>query len=180
MCRSELRWACALMESPSAKRIRLIGIAELKARLPYIPSSALAAVLKVAKDTKLLEVHNRKALRQSRQEYVTQSTTYGPIHQRMDIAEDLSTEVQHPMAMLWHCAKYSQSFSSLLQWCLSKFTSDLAHQWRIILYSDEGSPGNQLAYKHERKTWAVYWSFMEFGPALSCEDIMRMHLHMHD
>lgn len=168
------------MESPSAKRSRHDGIAALKARLPYISSSALAAVIKVAKDTKLFEVTNRTSLRQSRQEYVTQSTPYGPIHQRMDIAEDLSTEVQHPMAMLWHCAKHSQSFSSLLQRCLSTFKSDLAHQWRIILYADEVSPGDQLAFKHERKTWAVYWSFMEFGSALSSEDIMRMHLHMHD
>ena len=42
--------------------------------------------------------------------------------------------------------------------------------WRLVLYSDEITPGNQVAHKNPRKTWAIYYSFLEFGPLLGSED----------
>ena len=33
------------------------------------------------------------------------------------------------------------------------------------------SPGNQLAHRNARKSWAIYWSLLQFGlPVLSDED----------
>jgi hypothetical protein len=161
-----------IMDPPCAKRSRGHGIIELKSKLPYISTNALAELLKVAKTTKLPEAHTAANVRKAKLEYVSQHTPYGTIHQDMAITDTVTTEVQHPFAVLYHCAKHSPSFSSLLQRTLAKYPSDLAHPWRLILYSDEVSPGNQLAYVHARKTWAVYWSFLEFGAALSCEDLL--------
>jgi hypothetical protein len=36
--------------------------------------------------------------------------------------------------------------------------------WRLIVYSDEVSPGNQLSHDNRRKLQCIYWSFFEFGP----------------
>ena len=159
------------MDPPGAKRARGAGIVELKSKLPYISQSAIAALLKVAKNMELPDACTRGNVRDARHEYLSQPTPYGTIHQALALTDRVSTEVQHPFAVLFHCAKPSPSFSSLLQRCLAKNPSDLDHKWRLILYSDEVSPGNQLAYVHARKTWSVYWSFLEFGAALSCEDV---------
>ena len=39
----------------------------------------------------------------------------------------------------------------------------------MITYSDEITPGNQLAHRNARKSQAIYWSFLELGPYLSGE-----------
>ena len=52
---------------------------------------------------------------------------------------------------------------------LASHPSSPASKWSLVLYCDEVSPGNQLAYKHERKAWAIYWSFAEFGSHL-CQE----------
>ena len=42
--------------------------------------------------------------------------------------------------------------------------------WRLVVYSDEITPGNQVAHKNPRKTWAIYYSFLEFGSLLGSEE----------
>ena len=170
-CAVHLAVACGVMDPPCAKRSRSHGIIELKSKLPYISQSAPTGLLQAAKDAQLPDAHTALHVRNAKLDYVNQRTPYGPIHQEMAITDKVTTEVQHPFAVLYHCAKHSQSFSSLLQRSLRTYPPDLAHPWRLILYSDEVSPGNQLAYVHARKTWTVYWSFLEFGAALSSEDL---------
>ena len=42
---------------------------------------------------------------------------------------------------------------------------------RLIVYSDEVTPGQQLNARNDRKTHAVHWSLADFPiAALSCED----------
>ena len=41
--------------------------------------------------------------------------------------------------------------------------------WRLIVYNDEVTPGNQLAHTHPRKVQCIYFSFLELGPLLACE-----------
>ena len=158
------------MAAPSSKRSRLDGVVALKASLPYISQSALAALFKFAADNKLPDITARHQLRRARFQYVHQDTPYGTIHQRLALSDTVSTEVQHPMAMLYHCTKHSANFSHLMRRTVMEHPVSMVSPWNIIFYSDEVSPGNQLAYAHRRKTWAVYWSFLEFGPALSSED----------
>ena len=42
-----------------------------------------------------------------------------------------------------------------------------ADPWRVLLYSDEATPGNQLLPSNDRKIPAVYWSSLEFAERLS-------------
>ena len=168
-CSSALRNACAMSIVPHSKKPRRDGVAALKASLPYISQSVLAAVLEVAKHQQLPDITSRLSLRKSRNDYVNQVTPYGTLHQALKINDQLTIGVQHPFAMIYHVTQQCARFSSLMQRALDENPSDLLRKWRITFYSDEVNPGNQLAYKHGRKTRCPYWSFMELGPALSSE-----------
>jgi hypothetical protein len=74
------------------------------------------------------------------------------------------------MAMLYAVSARSHAFADMLVRTLERFPCSPMAPWQLILYTDEVSPGNQLAYAHERKTWAWYWSFLNFEQSLSCEE----------
>jgi hypothetical protein len=165
--------------SKRARADELAKVTSLKARIPYMSQSALGALLHIAKQEHLPQVSTRKAIREARNKHVTMATPYGPVHQRIDLGGGVSAEVQHPMAMLYAVSASSPAFAVLLRRALSRFPCSPVSPWKLILYTDEVSPGNQLAYAHERKTWAWYWSFMEFEQSLSSEDV-RTHTHIYN
>ena len=42
---------------------------------------------------------------------------------------------------------------------------------KLAVYSDEVTPGRELLAYNDKKLWALYWSFLDFGPAaLANED----------
>ena len=48
-----------------------------------------------------------------------------------------------------------------------KFASSPEQPWRMIVYSDEIDSGDPVAPRgHTRKLWAIYFSFIEFGPII--------------
>ena len=147
----------------------------LRDRLPYISQSALAAILKAARDEDLPE-GNRQDFREARDAVSHTSTPYGPICQVINIpvadgGDPMPIEVQHPIAMLYQSCLLSRPLSALIRRCVEQRPPTLARPWSLVLYADEVTPGNQLGYKNKRKFWAIYWSVLEWGPqALSDED----------
>ena len=83
-----------------------------------------------------------------------------------DEGNDITMEIAHPCAMLYHVSLVSASFSAIVLRTAQHTPPTLTEPWHIILYTDEILPGNQLAYKSRRKMWAVYWSVLEFGAAI--------------
>ena len=80
------------MAERASKRARGDKLATLKTRLPYISQTALAAVLKAVKGGEFpSDCTDRKTLRKSKESYVAQSGTYGPLHQRVNITDSMST-----------------------------------------------------------------------------------------
>jgi len=76
----------------------------------------------------------------------------------------------NPFALLWKAAQ-KPGFAALLIWRLDVEPNSWERPWGLILYSDEVSPGNQLAHHNARKSWAIYWSLLQLGlAALSDED----------
>ena len=143
----------------------------MKCKLPFISHTALASVLRIAKTEALPNVNHRIDTARARDHYVSLATPFGTLHQSIDLGGGISAEVQHPMAMLYTVVSKSEAFGALMARALARFPCSPATPWRLVIYTDEVSPGNQLAYAHERKTWAWYWSFMEFEQSLSSEDI---------
>ena len=79
-------------------------------------------------------------------------------------------EVQNPFAMLYRCSQ-THGLKPLVQSVLEGLSAAPDRPLNIVLYGDEITPGNALAHKHRRKSWGIYWTLLEFGPAaLSCED----------
>ena len=163
------------MEERRAKRTRLQS---LRDRLPFISQSALAAVLKFAAAEPVHEGVTRDELRNARNQIVAEQTPYGPLHQLIMMGET-SVEFQHPAAMLYHVCKTSTSFSDLLDRVHTATPCAVNRPWRLVLYMDEITPGNQLAHKHARKMWASYWSILEFGSAILCDEARPAPETMH-
>ena len=162
--------APAASAAKRAKQENAGKLASLRARLPFISQSALAAILRVAKDERLPDVTSRTAVREARDSQIDIQTPYGCLHQKRQLEGGRSIEVQHPLAMLHCVCGRSQSFSSPMRKTAQMNPPSLLSPWHLVIYSDEVSPGNHLAYQHDRKTWAWYWSFLEFDSALSDEE----------
>ena len=100
------------------------------------------------------------------------STPYGALHQRLRVSEAFEVEYQHPAAMFYHLCQTSARMSALVARAAAAKPSTLSRPWSVVLYADEVLPGNQLAYKNNRKMWAFYWTVLEFTSAgLSDEEL---------
>ena len=171
------------------RHTKLARLQSLRDRLPFISQSALHAILKIAKDERLPEISTRCDLRDARDAVARTVTPYGNICQtvnlRMSDGTEISVEIQNPFAMLHHSCSSSRQLSALIRRCVEEQQPSLAKPWNIVLYADEVTPGNQLAYKNSRKFWAIYWSMLELGPqALADEDTRQTehidsHRHLH-
>lgn len=141
----------------------------IQARLPYISSNGLSAILRLAKEEALPEATSRRSLQRARDKDVFVETAYGKVHQTIDldtVAGDVChVEVQHPLAMLHRTCATSIGFSSLLQQSLEASPNSPTSPLRLVFYCDEVLPGNPLAIKTDRKLWAFYWSILNLGPA---------------
>ncbi len=91
----------------------------------------------------------------------------------------MQLEVQHPLAMLYHCCALSNSFSKFIGQVAAARPPTIDKPWRLILYTDEVLPGNQLGYKSARKFWAVYWSILEFGSSVLSDEVVVQSIIAH-
>ena len=164
--------AAAAMERPE----KLARLAALRSEMPYMSQAALGTVLQMVRDGKITkdDVAGRKAVRQSRDQAVLAMTPYGRLHRPLrlgSLAEGgVEIEVAHPGAMLWHTAP-SAPMQRLWRRALEHVArrGDPTVVLNVLLHADEVTPGNQLATRHARKVWAVYYTIHEFD-ALSLED----------
>ena len=82
----------------------------------------------------------------------------------------MEVEFQCPWAALHHFVSTSATLSKILARLHEYNPSSPTKPWRLILYSDEITPGNQLAHTHGRKVNSIYYTFFEFGAFLAHED----------
>lgn len=161
---------CRAHSAMAARADKAHRIGALRARLPHMSQAAYAAMLAAGKNGELDELHGalrRAEVRKSRDAVSQTQTIYGALHQEVRLSDDLTMEVCAPAAMLAH-ASCLGPIRRLLERALAGSES---RRLNLILYADEVTPGNNLAHKHARKTWAWYWSVQEFGPAaLASED----------
>ena len=142
--------------------------------MPHVSQSALASLLAIAQREKLPEVKYRQEVRDAKDLAAKITTSYGPLHQRTPVltksGKYVDVEIAHPFAMLQHVCKVSESFANCLARTLAIVPNNLGNPWNLIIYTDEVTPGNQLAYRNARKFHAVYFSVMEFGPDILCHE----------
>ena len=143
-------------------------IAALRSGLPYVSQSALGAILRLARDDMLPAATSRRCVARARDDAARTRTLLGELHQTVTVAEGIEVEMCNPGAMLLHCSEFT-AVQVLLERALAN--KDPVAPLHVILYADEVTPGNQLAAKTARKTWAFYLTIQEFGQAaLANED----------
>ena len=160
------------MEDRDAKLAR---VGRLRARLPYMTQSAFVAILAAAREEPLPDIKRREDVREARGRVARSQTPYGMPHVKIQVScglRNLDVEIASPWPVLHLACDLSDSFSDLLLQVVDRRgPPSPSTPYKIGLYSDEITPGDQIMGKHRRKFQAVYWSIMELGPAaLSCEE----------
>ena len=144
-------------------------------QLPHVIASALAAVLVAVSMHGVPDIHDSNGLREARGLQAYATTSVGPIMQTMQVVSKTNlvkqVPVANPFAMLLTAVTECKPFSSFFKQRLLQKPPTVEQPWRIIIYSDEVTPGNPLSTANRRKFQAVYWSFLELGSnALSREE----------
>ena len=144
---------------------KLRKLSKMRAALPYMSQRAMASMLQYAKEEEIPPATRREDIREARDAMAKIATPFGPLHQTIQVGDRHVIEVAAHAAVLWHCSALP-GMAPLWERAL-----EFPRPWHIIFYGDEIGAGNALAHVQNRKSWTIYWSIAEFGPAaLSCED----------
>ena len=160
------------MESASKAR----KLNAFRRRLPHCSASALGAILNFVKHTGLPDGDvGRNAFRKARDDQCSESIHGCSLIEHIIVkkanGQELSIPICNPFAFLLLAVRDCEQFSLFLLAKLQEHPSTPEAPWNLLLYSDEVTPGNQMAPMNNRKFQAVYWSFMELGfNALSNEE----------
>ena len=139
-------------------------------RVPFCSQAALEGILTLASTEGIPANHKRKHIRESIEKVIQAMRVYGPLL----VTVTAMTVTEEPMELIFAnifsylAGAYSASgaFADYLDLVHSQCPSSFQSPWKCIIYADEIHPGNQLAGS-ARKSWAVYFSFAQFGGNLS-------------
>ena len=147
----------------------------LRRSLPHMTMSAMAALVKYAKEHDISDIpHDRRGLSKSR-DVSLEDTPFGPMLIRSPLRgkpphADTAMILTNPGSYLYSAYRKGGSFFKHINACQSENPSTADKPWRLVLYTDEVVPGNQLAVANSRKVWVAYFSFLELGQ-LGDEDV---------
>ena len=149
-------------------------VLSLRQRLPQISQLALSALLKISQEEGLPSHVHRRQLRAARDRLIREATRYGPLHQVIEVPTKddmfLKVEVQHPLAMLCVAVPQSAYMSEVFRSALAKYPCSQHQPWDMVLYNDEVTPGNPLAHYNARKSETFYWTCLQFGSHVLCNE----------
>jgi hypothetical protein len=140
--------------------------------VPHVSASALSAALRECALGNAPEVCSRRAIWEATTATLSDITPYGSLLANARVVGKDSTEMTmltiNPLALLYKAFRQGGSFTDLLTKCLQENPSSPENPYRLIMYSDEVTPGNVLAHSNKRKIWVLYFSFLEFGATTLC------------
>ena len=146
---------------------------------PYVSQSALSAILKDIRDNGLPSAQSRRSIKRARERDTRVATAHGPLIREMSVISDpgpppTSFDIEYidPAALLSHTLTTCPGFGDYLQSKMREHPPSPQAPWGIIIYSDEVNPGNQLKHDNKRKTQAIYWAFVEWGPQGLCREAL--------
>ena len=144
---------------------KLARLQELKRTVPYVSKSALAAILQDIHEKGLPDLHSRKHILESTKEALQVGTRYGPLLQEWP-----TENIDGSGGKIWITNFWSYlsalcyeggSYKDLLHNTAHAHGMTEINPLQLCIYTDEVIPGNILG-KCERRTWAIYCSFMNF------------------
>ena len=163
------------MPHSEAKKQKLTHLQAFKSKLPHHSQSALQAILQEVEDQGLPELHSSEHQREARQQLLADchGGSLGPLIQTAQVETNAGAMVPFAFTSLlvYLASLYSRggSFQKLLQSKHHATPSSPLSPWSLVLYLDELVPGNVLG-RAERKSWAFYATFLQFGDHLANQD----------
>ncbi len=153
---------------------KLRRLNDLRAGLPFMSQSALAAFLAAARDQDLPDVKYTRDVREARDLAATQDTPYGKLIETMALvlftSQIITIDITNPHAFLYVAASCAM-FSAMLLRTYELDPCSAMKPWLLILYADEATPGNAMKMDNKRIMQCIYWSIINFGAAaLAKED----------
>ena len=161
----------------SSTRATLAGLG----REVYVSQRGLEHVVKELKDKNLLvgdAPSSRSPVKRAREEdFQSCSNRYGALAQELQLPmENAPKKIRtipfvHPAALMQHMCSHQQ-FAGFLTQKMGLAVCKHDVPWKLIVYSDEVTPGNALKTKNLRKVQCVYWSLQQLGHrALASESL---------
>ena len=160
---------------PRSRAEKLRQLNTFRRKRPQVSASALASTLQGARDEGIPDLVDRKSIRKARDFIASEMTPFGEIVQYLDVRHHDGSPIRipyaYPAAFLFAALTCSVPLLLLFSSQLQIYPSSPENPWRLVLYSDEVTPGNVLNPNNERKFQAVYFTFLELGiHALSREE----------
>ena len=142
--------------------------------LPHCSQTALSAILHKVKTQGLPEVVSQKDIKASSCQLLENLDWYGPLWQHSEAFtnQGKSVHLAHFNALSLVAGLFNAGgcFTHLVKRLHTTCPTSTTKPWRMVLYSDEVHPGNQLS-SGSKKCWAIYMSFLEFGKDLHQEEL---------
>ncbi|CAE7237715.1 unnamed protein product [Symbiodinium sp. CCMP2592] len=164
-------------------------------RKHYVSQSALEAVLKeVAACPEVLDSASRRGIKRARDSELEAETPHGPLVAKITVPVEVKSRkaagdeevkivptelpILNLMAWIWHVCQSMPGVAAFFQRQLSKYPCTATSPWRMALYNDEISPGNQLKASNTRKIQGYYLSFLEFDAEGRCQENLWFPLNL--
>ena len=155
------------------REAKLQRIEHIRRSLPHMSATALTAILKFAAENDVSEFKTyHRSIWDTALAAALEDTPYGPILLQLPVHTNDGEEslwMVNPLGYLHTVYQKPGGFQRLVKDTFFSMPCTPERPWRIVLYTDEVSPGNQLSVANNRKMWLVYFSFLEFGVALHDE-----------
>ena len=156
-------------ERPNAKTSRKCADILALGRKHFATASAIESIIQAVKKDGVPEHASRRTRTRRRHDVCSANARYGALV-RTHLIAGITVGVQSPAAMLDYCNTHCMGFQKLMQETVERHGFE--KPWNLILYADGVSPADTLSKNDQRKFWAIYWSFAEFGQAaLGSEEV---------
>ena len=144
--------------------------------LPHMSHNALAAFVKFSKENDISDLGTSAFFYRDAVERDLPISAFGDALTTATLVSvpphaNTNAVLVNPFTTLDIAFRQGGGFSKFFEAKLREHPPYSNKPWRLVLYADEIVPGNPLAVANARKAWAMYYSFLEFGTALACEDV---------
>ena len=148
-------------------------------RSVYVSQRGIEHILTELKKNNLLTAElpsSRSSVKRAREaDLLAKAGRYGKLIQELSVplpdkpGRCMKVPFISPPALL-ECCVQQQEFGSFLTQKIMETGCSLQAPWKLILYSDEITPGNALKIKNMRRLQAIYYTFQNLGPrSMACE-----------
>ena len=161
-------------DDESSRAHKLKKLNDLRAAVPFVSQSSLAAILQFVSKEGAPALTQTKHVREARANLLDSFSLYGPLLVESSVVGIDGTEQPLLFAnfLTYLAGAFSQggAFKQYLADLHQKVPSSFSNPWKLLVYTDECHPGNQLS-SGSRKCWCVYMSFLEFHSFLTKENM---------